>query len=242
MVGHDKETGTVETSLHRELKAHYAGADARIEVRLGRYRIDAMVDDRLIEIQHGSLAAIRDKISALLAQGHEVLVVKPIVTRKRIVRYSRRGGRVLGSRLSPKRGTLLDIFHELVYFTRTFPHPKLVLEVPLVEIEEWRYPGQGRRRRRRSQAFQIEDQRLLAVVETHRLATTHDLQELLPRTLPTPFDTGHLAAGLAVPRWVAQRVAYCLRKMNAAREVGRAGNARLYELTTSRRGRARRAA
>ncbi len=42
-------------------------------------------------------------------------------------------------RLSPKRGTILDLFDDLVHFMRVFPHKRLTLEVPLVDIEEWRY-------------------------------------------------------------------------------------------------------
>ena len=76
----------METSLHRALKAHYAGDDRpRTEVRLGGYRIDAIRRRTLVEIQHGSLAAIRTKISKLLVDGHRVLVVKPIVARKTII-------------------------------------------------------------------------------------------------------------------------------------------------------------
>ena len=30
-----------------------------------------------------------------------------------------------------------------VHFTRVFPHRRLTLEVVLIEIEEWRYPGHG---------------------------------------------------------------------------------------------------
>ena len=43
--------------------------------------------------------------------------------------------------------TYTDLFDDLVHFTRVFPHRRLTLEVPLVDIEEWRYPGHGRRRR-----------------------------------------------------------------------------------------------
>jgi len=50
-------------------------------------------------------------------------------------------------RWSPKRGAAVDIFDDLVHFTRAFPHKRLTLEVPLVEVEELRYPGHGRRRR-----------------------------------------------------------------------------------------------
>ena len=44
----------METSLHRELKSLYAGEAAQTEVRLGRFRIDAVVGDELVEVQHGS--------------------------------------------------------------------------------------------------------------------------------------------------------------------------------------------
>ena len=58
----------METSLHRQLKEAYADHEARIEVRVGNYRIDVVRDHELIEIQHGSLAAIRDKVRKLLKE------------------------------------------------------------------------------------------------------------------------------------------------------------------------------
>jgi len=64
-----------------------------------------------------------------------------------LVKLAEKGGEVLGRRLSPKRGQIVDLFDELVHFTRAFPHRRLTLEVPLVEVEERRYPGHGRRRR-----------------------------------------------------------------------------------------------
>lgn len=220
----------METTLHRQLKEIYGGDDARYEVRLGRYRIDAVVGDKLIEIQHGSLAAIRDKIRKLLDR-HRVLVVKPLVARKTLVKLDAKQGQVVERRLSPKRGGLLDVFDELVYFTRVFPHRNLTLETPLVEIEEWRYPGHGRRRRRRTNDFQVEDQKLVEVIQTRRFRTAADLLAALPvAKLPAPFHTAHLAAALGIQRWVAQRIVYCLRKMSAVRQVGKSGNAWLYEV------------
>jgi hypothetical protein len=219
----------METSLHRQLKAIYAREDARTEVPVGRYRIDAVVDDLLIEVQHASLASIRDKVRDLLRE-HRVLIVKPIIASKQLVRRTRKNGRVASRRMSPKRGTLIDLFDDLVYFTRVFPHKNLVLDVPLVDIEEWRYPGHGRRRRRRQGDFVVEDQRLVALRQLRRFRTAADLVALLPTGLPMPFHTGQLAAGLEIERWVAQRIAYCLRKTGAVVEVGKQGNARLYEL------------
>jgi hypothetical protein len=224
----------METSLHRDLKALYAGREAEVEVPLGDYRIDAVSGDQLVEIQHGSLAAIRDKVRSLLAE-HRVLVVKPIVARKLLVKRSAKGGQITGRRMSPKRGRLLDLFDDLVYFTRVFPHERLALEVPLVEIEEWRYPGHGRRRRWRSSDHQVEDRKLIAVDQVYRLRTAADVGRLIACPLPRPFDTNHLARSLGVERWFAQRIAYCLRKIGAVMEVGKNGNARLYKFAKDRK-------
>jgi len=224
----------METSLHRQLKLHYAGDQGEVEAQLGPYRIDAVRDGLLIEIQHGGLAAIRDKIRALLKK-HNVLVVKPIVARKLLVKRKSQGGKIVSSRKSPKRGTPLDLFHELVHFTRVFPHKRLTIETPLVEIEEHRYPGHGRRRRWRKNDFVVEDQHLVDVLDTSTYRTTNDLLKLLPANLPKPFDTGELAAGLGVDRWVAQRIAYCLRQTGAVEQVGKRGNALLYKIKHKRR-------
>jgi hypothetical protein len=218
----------METTLHRQLKALYAGPDARVEERLAGYRIDAVRGCQLVEIQHGGLAAIRTKIARLL-ENHDVLVVKPLVVRKQLVRLAKRGGKELSRRLSPKQATLLDLFHELVYFTRVFPHPRLTLETPLVEIEERRYPGHGRRRRWRKSDHIVEDQRLTAVVNVQRFQTATDLMRLLPAELKDPFHSGDVAQSLGIQRWIAQRIVYCLRQTGAAIHCGKSGNTLLYE-------------
>ena len=218
----------METSLHRDLKQVYADEGAKFEVPLGKFRIDVVNGDCLVEVQHGSLSAIRDKVRELLSE-HRVVVVKPIVVKKLLVKFDAKGGQVVGRRLSPKRGRLLDLFEDLVHFTRVFPHRRLTLEVPLVDIEEWRYPGHGRRRRWRENDHQVEDQKLVSVGEVYRLRTAKDLGRLISCKLPRPFHTGHLAESLSIERWEAQRIAYCCRKVGTVREVGKQGNARLYE-------------
>jgi hypothetical protein len=224
----------METTLHRQLKAHYSSADgALVEQRVGRYRIDVVAGRELIEIQLASLSAIRDKIAALVKR-HDVRVVKPIVARKFLVKQQKLGGRVVSRRRSPKQGTVLDVFEELVHFTRVFPHRRLTLEVVLVEIEEWRIPGHGRRRRWRRGDHQTADQQLLQIVGGEKFRTAADLCRMLPPKLPSPFHTGHLAEGLAVQRWIAQRMAYCLRKTGAIEAVGKQRGAWLYEIVEAK--------
>ncbi|MCC7475390.1 MAG: hypothetical protein IT425_08345 [Pirellulales bacterium] len=223
----------METSLHRQLKERYAAGGAAIEQRVGKYRIDVVRGRQLIEIQHSSLTAIRDKIATLLAK-HNVLVVKPIIATKHLVKLRGSGGEVVSRRRSPKRRGLLDLFEELVHFTRVFPHRRLTLEVLLIEIEEHRYPGHGRRRWRRDNDHLVEDQHLLAVHEVHTFRTKADLRRLLPANLPQPFHTGQLAEGLGIERWIAQRMAYTLRETGAIRQVGKQGTAWLYQCPRAR--------
>ncbi len=209
----------------------YAPNDDCVEVPCDGYRVDAVDEGHLVEIQHGSLAAIRDKVRRLLRR-HHVRVVKPIIVRKTLVKLSNRGGDEVGRRLSPKRGQLLDLFDELVYFTRVFPHDRLTLEALLVDVEETRFPGSGRRRRRRrGRDFQVADQRLIRIAAKRQFRTAEDLCGLLPKRLPREFHTAHLAKRLKVPRWTAQKIAYCLRETGGLQPTGKQGNAILYVRT-----------
>ncbi len=220
----------METSLHRQLKERFRLPDSQIEVKVGRYRIDVVTEGRLIEIQQSGLSAIRDKINRLLAEDYVVEVVKPLVARKRIIKLSRKNGGEIHRRWSPKRANELTLFDELIYFTRVFPHPNLKLVVPLVEIEELRYPGHGRRRRWRSNDYLIKDRLLVKMVSMQTYDSATDLHRLLPPDLESPFDTKQLAERLGINRYDAQRIGYVLRKTGSAIQVGKRGNAVLYEL------------
>ena len=216
----------METTLHRQLKEHYSSDESKVEVKFGRYRIDVVTDDRLIEIQHSGLAAISRKI-AKLVKTHRVDVVKPIIARKRLVKLAARNGKVVSSRLSPRRGGFLDLFDELLYFTRVFPHPNLRLIAPFIEVEEIRYPGHGRRRWKRAGDFVVQDRLLTSIIESENYATAQDLHKHLPR-LSKKFDTKQIADQLDIKRWQAQRMAYVMRKTGSIKKVGKKGNSIVY--------------
>lgn len=215
----------METTLHRQLKALYAADAEQQEVRLAGYRIDAMAGDRLIEIQYGSLGAIRDKIRTLVAE-HDVLVVKPLAARKYLIKRKRRGGKIVSSRYSPTRESLLHVFEDLVHFVSVFPHPRLTLDVVLTEQEEHRVAA--KKRRRFSNDFRIEDRLLRGIEGRVQLRTAADLLALLPADLPVFFTTADLAEAAAIPRWLAQKIAYCLRKIEAVEIAGKERNAIVY--------------
>ncbi len=215
----------MESTLHRQLKALYGGSPGDCEVVVGGYRIDALAKGRLIEIQRASLSAIRSKIAELL-ESHRVTLVKPIPARTLITRRQRSGGDVASQRYSPLRRNVLHLFEELVHFGTVFPHPRLELEVILVEQEEQRIPR--RKRRFNGPDYRVEDRLLLEIVSRHRFRTAGDLAELLPAGLGSPFHTQDLAEAGEIPRWLAQKMAYCLARCGGIEAVGKSGRSVLY--------------
>jgi hypothetical protein len=248
----------MEMSLHRQLKSVYAeksGLAAQVETPVDGYRIDVRTNEELIEIQVASLSAIRSKVRNLLER-HKVRVVKPLIVRKQLVRYAKQGGEIISHRLSPKRGAWIDLVHELMYFRDIFPHPRLTLEVPTVEVLEHRVSRRARRFRGRD--YRVLDVELLQVNDGQFLRTTADLLHLYrlverfgapskasgpprrpsqktcrPAAEPATqglFDTRELAEYLEEPRWIAQRLAYVLRHCGALETAGKRRGGWLYRI------------
>lgn len=226
----------METSLHQQLKNHYASDESKTEVRIAGFRIDAIADNgELVEIQHASLGALREKTRKLLSarSKHRLRIVKPIVRRKRITTLCPVHGTVLRSRMSPKTGEWFDLFSDLVHFVHVFPRKGLTLEVVMIDAEEFRKDRVPKRRRGKN--FQSLDIQLVEVGETIALASVADLMQRLPfHDLAGSFDTAQLAAAIARPRWLAQKIAYCLRHIGGIKAVGKKGNSQLYSLIKQR--------
>jgi predicted HTH transcriptional regulator len=51
---------------------------------------------------------------------------------------------------------------------------------------------------------------------------------LLPGGLPPEFTTADMAELMSQPRWLAQKMAYCLRKMKVISQIGKRGRSVLY--------------
>jgi hypothetical protein len=217
----------VERSLHRQLKERYGPSlGGRSEVVLGPFRVDAITPEgRLIEIQSGPLGLLRGKLERLLPT-REVVVVRPIAVARRLIRRDRPDGPDLDTRRSPKRGSMLDVFDDLVALARIFPHANLGIDLLAVEVDEIRVP------RRRKPGYLVVDRLLGDVRETVHLRESSDLWSLLPGDLPDRFSTRDLAGCLSRPLAFAQRVAYCLRLGGAVEVIEKRGNHRVYGRST----------
>lgn len=227
--GSQKPSPTISTlnekPLHAALKEWYARPDDQLEVSVDGFLVDIVRGDLLVEIQTGNFAAIRRKLAAL-ALRHPLRLVYPIAREKWIVKLSRDLQSRLGRRKSPKRGAFEQVFAELVYTPKLFSRPEFSLDVLLIQEEEVRrYDGSRGWRRK---GWVRHERRLLEVVGRRLFETPADMGALIPSALAEPFTTSDLAAAIAQPRWLAQKMAYCLREMGSIAPAGKRGNAILY--------------
>lgn len=219
------------TSLHQQLKEFYVSDPSQHEVDLEDFRIDAIADDgQLIEIQCASLSAIRDKIQKLTKR-HKVTVVKPLAWKKKLLKKERRNGKVVSSRYSPAHHTFPYIFLELVHFTNAFPHPNLQLDILLTEQEEVRVPAKRKTWRRK---HSVQDRRLVDVHQTVSVKSAADLWNELGVSFKGEFTTAELAEAGDMPRWLAQKAAWCFRQMKFIKATGKRGNAIVYQRVAKR--------
>jgi hypothetical protein len=217
-----------EKPLHAALKTWYARPDDRFEVPVDGFVIDIVRGDLLIEIQTGGFSTIRQKLVDLVPR-HPVRLVYPIAREKWLVKLPKeRGGRIR-RRKSPKRGTFEELFTELVSFPELLMAQNFALEVLMIQEEEVRrYDGKRGWRRR---GWVTHERRLLEVLQTRRFERPEDVGRLLPAGLPARFTTADLARAAGKPRWFAQKMAYCLRKMGVIATVGKRGRSILYVRT-----------
>jgi hypothetical protein len=215
-----------EKPLHASLKQWYARPGDRFEVPVDGFVIDIVRDDLLIEIQTGSFAAIKAKLTSLI-RSHRVRLVYPIAHEKWIVRSARNGQGSAGRRRSPKRGRVEELFRELVSIPHLLPNDNFSLEVLLIREEEARrYVGKRQWRRR---GWAIVARRLLGVVDRRVFHDPSDWHRVLPNGL-TSFTTSDLAAALGTRRDLAQKMAYCLHKAALIEPMGKRNRSKLFRV------------
>jgi len=217
-----------EGPLHVALKSWYRQPGDEMEVPMDGLQIDMVRGDLLIEIQTGSLAAMRPKLERLLPN-HPVRLVHPVPAITWIVRVEGKDRRERGRRRSPRPGRLEDAFYELVGLRGLLSHPNLSLELLLTHEEEVRELQPGRAWRRKG--WVVVERRLVDVVKRLLIRDAIDLRGLVPAGLPRAFTTGQLAEKLGIRRDLAQKMAYCLRESGAIETVGIQGNALRYRIT-----------
>ena len=216
-----------EKPLHAALKRWAAEDGDRFEVPVGRFVADIVRGDLVLEIQTGSTSVLKRKLSALLAR-HAVRLLLPVASVKTITTLDAAGA-AIGSRRSPKHGSLLDAFHELINLRALLGDPNFSIDIVLIHEEEVRRPRSRPRRRRYQKEWEVHERRLVEVIDSVTLQHPADYLAFVPASLAEPFTTGELGKAIGRPSAIARKIAYVLREMGVLAAVGKAGNSILYE-------------
>ena len=120
----------------------------------------------------------------------------------------------------------MHIVNELVYIPQMLNHPNFAVEAVLTEERELRCYDPRKNRRRGG--WRVLERRLVRIEEGLRINAMADLYDFLQADLVEPFSTRDLAAALAQPLHIAQKMAYCLRHAGVTEITGKQGNALLY--------------
>ena len=221
-----------ESSLHAELKTILAEPGDEFEVPVGRFVVDIVRHDLLIEIQTGSFSAMARKLDVVLDH-HRILVVHPVAVSTYLIRPERQ------PRRSPKKGSMLSVLDELVSVPTLIDHPNFAVRVALVDVEAVQRSDPNARRGRGG--WRTVDRRLHTLHRWHDLRSVNDLVAFLPPGLPEVFTTADVADagqrntgpdtdGPGPNRDEARKLLYCLRALEVADVVDRGRDGYRYRL------------
>jgi len=226
-INSSSKIGTLhESSLHSELKLWYKEPSDQLEAPVENFIIDIVRDNLLIEIQTKNFSIIKKKLETLMTN-HKILLIHPIVKDKWIINVDFQSNRTISKRLSPKHNSYIDIFEEMIRIPELISNPNFTLELPLVQIEEYRRKdGNGCWRRN---GWSIYDQKLVKILEKRAFYTPMDFLMLKPTSLKTPFTNMDLAYSLKKPLNLARKMSYCLRKMGIIKIAGKKGRSLIFD-------------
>jgi len=217
-----------EYSLHVGIKEWYSVLGGQVEVKVDDFIVDVVVDGLLIEIQTRNLSAIKNKLGKLLL-ANRVRLVYPIAKVKWIV-YVSNSGEFVRKRMSPKKGNIIDLFIELVHLSDLINDKNFSFEVLMIEEEELRCDdGKGSWRRR---GVSVKDRKLLTVIDRVVFEDRADFIKILPNHLGVSFTNRVLANKLGISIKLAQKITYCLRKMNVLIIDGKKKRELLFRIPT----------
>jgi len=215
-----------EKPLHAALKSYIAEPGDQIEVTIDGYVIDIVQNGLLVEIQTGNFSSIKRKLLDL-SNKHPVKLVYPITYEKWILKMSENGVDKPQRRKSPKRGRFVDVFNGLVSFPQLVKSKNFTLEILMIQEEEIRwFDGKHMWRNR---GWVVEERRLLGVIDKYVIDSPEKVMRLIPSDLPINFTTLEIAETMDVPRWLAQKTAYCLNQIGLSKCIGRRGRRKLYK-------------
>ena len=237
-----------EKTVHAVLKDYYARQEETCkEVRVGKFVADVFREGEIYEIQSANFGQLRRKLDFFLPN-YPVHVIYPFAHRKMVHWVDPQTGEISARNKSPITGTVYEAFPEFYRICSYLGHPNLILEVMLMDMDEFRIQdGYARQGRKGSHRYDIYPR---ALFQRAVLASREDFLNLIPEKVLTMhrvgqkkgtveggqavasevegFTTKELASYLHVRRTKISFFITVMKKAGYIKELGKSGRAGIY--------------
>lgn len=210
-----------EKSLHDELKKIY-NAD-RYEAKFGRYIIDAIKGNTLIEVQTKNISSIKKKLENI-SKDNRVILVHPIIENKYLITEELSGNTT--TRKSNKKQNFYSFFDELVSCYDILSFEKLEIHLYLIDVNEYRInDGKGSYSRR---GISVINREIREVNNKIVIRNKNDLIEKIGGLPEKDFTVKDLSEFLGIDRKICQKICYTLKNSEIIYMTGKSGRSYLY--------------
>lgn len=167
-----------EKTLHSALKYYYEPNEKSHEQMTEGYFADVKNEEGIIEVQTGSLGALKNKLAEYVKTA-DVTVVHPVIRKKTIIWIDADTFEATRAR-SSKVGRLEDAFGQLMYLGGVLKSPRLKVALPILDIEEQRLVTAVKRGRR---VYEKLDRIPTALIDEAILTCPEDYLYFVPQAL-----------------------------------------------------------
>ncbi len=231
IIGVDRQRlgiGTLsEKTVHAILKNYYEPDEDHQEIPIENYVADIYHEGSIMEVQTRSFNAMRNKLRAFLPL-YPVTIIYPIPREKWLIWIDEETGQLSNKRKSPLKGNGYTVFPELYKIKMFLKDPNLRFKLVLLDMEEYRLlNGWSKDKKKGSSRF---DRIPTQLVEEIDIECLQDYMQFVPYDLPEEFTVKEFAKGAHIPARRAQVVVHILAYVGVIEQIGKKGNAYLYQV------------
>lgn len=231
IIGVDRQRlgiGTLsEKTVHAILKNYYEPDEDHQEIPIENYVADIYHEGSIMEIQTRSFNAMRNKLRAFLPL-YPVTIIYPIPREKWLIWIDEETGQLSNKRKSPLKGNGYTVFPELYKIKMFLKDPNLRFKLVLLDMEEYRLlNGWSKDKKKGSSRF---DRIPTQLVEEIDIECLQDYMQFVPYDLPEEFTVKEFAKAAHIPARRAQVVVHILAYVGVIEQIGKKGNAYLYQV------------
>jgi len=216
-----------EKTLHRVVKNYLCNNEDNQEIKIGRYYVDIYHDDQIVEIQTKQFYKLKKKLLFFLENNYQVKIVFPTFYNKYLYWIEPETLRTTDKRLSPKKGSVYQVFSELYQIKSLLTNSNLSISIILMDLEEYRLlDGWSNNKKRGSHCY---DRIPIKVIDEVNIKGLQDYLKLIPSNLNDQFTSYDFSKATKLTLKKSQIALNVLHLINIINRIGKQGRSYLYE-------------